>query len=73
MKLYSKGYTIKQRFTGVLAIALVPVMLLSMGLTEVICRVAEVLKLWKAVEAVAYKEGLFLDWYIRLLESVKKK
>ena len=67
MRLYNKGYTIKQRFTGLLVVALVPVMLLGVALTAVIT------ELGRLSYPTAYKLECFVDWYGRLLESMKKK
>jgi len=60
VKLYSKGYTIKQRFTGVLTAILVPPILLMLALTAIAIPLAE-------------KAGDIIEWYGRLLESAKKR
>lgn len=60
MKLYDKGYTIKQRLTGVLVVALIPPLFLVLAFA---C-------LASLATMVATS---IMDWYERLLKSMKKK
>lgn len=64
-----KGYTIKQRFTGVLLVALIPFMLLLVGVTEVAARfTGTLLSLW-----IVTRTAHIVDWYGELLATLRKE